>query len=112
MVTPPIVSPPASVPARTSRRRRLIGFMGLAALLVLVALAGLYWRREHNAEQSLQDALAEADRLDPGWRLAELETHRQAVAAEKNAALVVTRTGPRDHDSQHGDRARGPGEYP
>jgi hypothetical protein len=63
--------------------------LGLAAPLIACCLL-----RDRDAEQALQEAIAEADRLDPGWRLEELEENRKAVAAEKNAALLLTRIGP------------------
>jgi hypothetical protein len=41
------------------------------------------------AAKRLRGALAEVDRVDPGWRFDEMESRRAAVAAEENAALYV-----------------------
>jgi hypothetical protein len=48
-------------------------------LLVLVYLSDRDW----------EEAVAEADRLDPGWRLEELEARRAVLPDEQNAALQV-----------------------
>jgi hypothetical protein len=39
----------------------------------------------------LQMAVAEADLLDPGWRLAELEKKRAVIADEQNSAVVISK---------------------
>jgi hypothetical protein len=41
------------------------------------------------SDQDLREALAEADRLDPDWRLEQLEAKRPILAADKNSAVVV-----------------------
>jgi hypothetical protein len=41
------------------------------------------------ADKDLRDALAEADRLDPGWRFDELEARRKDLPEEQNSALRV-----------------------
>lgn len=67
---------------RPSRRRRL----DLLALLLLVILfAWLNWIQH----RELREAMAEADRSDPHWRLADLEAHRVVLADEENGALQV-----------------------
>jgi hypothetical protein len=38
---------------------------------------------------ALKEALAEADRLDPGWRLAEVEARRTKVSPDRNGATRV-----------------------
>jgi hypothetical protein len=77
-------APPAPKP-----RRRLLG-CGLALLVVLTACGGFYGYLMHKFDRDLEEATAEADRLDPdGWRLDELEAHRKVVPDEENAALVV-----------------------
>jgi hypothetical protein len=61
---------------------------GLAIFLLL-------WHGEANrqlaatGEHRLAAAIADADRLDPGWRWADLEKKRAAVPDEKNSALFV-----------------------
>ena len=78
---------PPSAPSRVRRR------IFLAFLVTLAAGAALVWyflaESEASAERRLAAALAEADRLDPGWRLSDLEARRAAVPEGKNAALVV-----------------------
>jgi hypothetical protein len=41
------------------------------------------------SEQALREAIAEADRLDPGWRRQDLAARRPAIPDEQNAALRV-----------------------
>jgi hypothetical protein len=42
-----------------------------------------------SSEYSLNEALAEAESWDPGWRITELEAKRRAVPDEANSALVL-----------------------
>ncbi|MBL8793202.1 MAG: hypothetical protein JNM56_04800 [Planctomycetia bacterium] len=76
------VPPP---PPKPAWGRRLI-FHGL---LLVLALVGTYLGIEYHADWELRQALAEADQLDPGWRLEELEASRAEVSAEQNAARMV-----------------------
>jgi ABC-type transport system involved in multi-copper enzyme maturation permease subunit len=56
---------------------------------VLLALGiGWYWYVSSQADERLQNAIGEANRLDPGWRLEELESRRHVVGPD-NAALAV-----------------------
>jgi hypothetical protein len=55
-------------------------------LLVLAAVPG-YWYFAGN--RHLQDALDQADRLDPDWRLLELEARRAEISDEQNAAHLI-----------------------
>lgn len=78
----------------TLRRFPLRAGLRLAArtalvLLPLALLMGEYIRLDRVAEQSLREALAETDRLDPGWRLEELEAKRSIVPPEQNSALQI-----------------------
>jgi hypothetical protein len=83
-------SPPAtSIPPRRGRwRRRLL----IAGLFLLAAAAGLWawaaWRLAHDGADA-DSAVAEADRLDPGWRLEELEAKRDDPPSAENGALKV-----------------------
>lgn len=62
-------------------------------LLIVLALAvlatGYFVLLSYLADAELRQALANADRLDPGWRLADLEAKRARIPDEQNAALVV-----------------------
>src|SRR5262249_8258416 len=75
-------------PKKPGPRRRWLLVAGLAALPVL-ALVAIHFYIDHLAELNLQEALAEADRLDPGWRLDDLEASRDAYPDEENSALRV-----------------------
>jgi hypothetical protein len=60
----------------------------LFALLALgVGALGYLW---YARDRAIREAVAEADRLDPRWRLAGLEAARPAVPDAENAALQVT----------------------
>lgn len=56
----------------------------LAVVLVLLsALVGIAFVYHHfSGDRQLKEALAEADRLDPGWRLHELEAKRRPMPPE------------------------------
>jgi len=47
--------------------------------------------RSQDAQRRLADAIEEADRLDPGWRLEELEARRKRIPDDRNAALQVSK---------------------
>jgi hypothetical protein len=76
---------PASLPRR--RRKRL--FLGGAALLVLAAAGAWYAFLYYANDRRLNAAIAAADRLDPGWRMAELEARRAVLPDEENSAVRV-----------------------
>jgi hypothetical protein len=44
-----------------------------------------------NGDEELRQAIAEADRLDPGWRFEELEAKRATIPDNENGALVIVR---------------------
>jgi hypothetical protein len=85
MSTTGVVTP---APSARSRWRRLRWVL-LAALALLAGGAGLYAYLAYSGERELQDAIAEADRLDPGWRFDEMEAARAIVPDAENSALVV-----------------------
>lgn len=77
---------PAAVGSRPRRRLRWV----IAGVVAVVAVGvGLYAYFAYTNEQELLEAVAEADRLDPGWRLADMEAARRPVPAGKNGADVV-----------------------
>jgi hypothetical protein len=61
----------------------------LLAVLPLAAWACLHGLAQHQAQQELDEAIAEISRIDPGWRIEELEAARKSVTDDQNAALVV-----------------------
>ena len=87
----PAVTAPAPLPR--TRRRRIILLMTLAVTAPLVAVVGYFVLQAHWSAQALAAAIAEADQLDPGWRLMELEANRKPVPAEKDSAPIVSRMG-------------------
>src|SRR5262249_52467419 len=53
-------------------------------------LLGLLWAfTTHGSREQLDQAIAEADRLDPGWRLEELEARRRKVSDAQNSVYQV-----------------------
>src|SRR6516162_10040143 len=75
-------------PRRSRWWRRLV-YLGLFLGLALVALGSWYSYDEFRSDRALQEAIAEADRLDPGWRLEEIEAKRAKVPDAENSALCV-----------------------
>ena len=86
-------SPPDGLIVASPRPRRELRWALLAfVLLVLLpasALVGLYFYSRHQSKLALEEAIAEADRLDPGWRLEDIEKRRTALPPEQNAAIHV-----------------------
>jgi hypothetical protein len=62
-----------------------------AALVVLplVLIMAWHWQIWVQGRDKARRAAAEADRLDPGWRLEELEARRALVADEENSASTI-----------------------
>jgi hypothetical protein len=58
-------------------------------LLVIVVLVAGWLFLVVGADWRMQGAVAEADRLDPEWRLAELEAKQPTLADKENSALQV-----------------------
>jgi hypothetical protein len=58
-------------------------------LIAPLAGAGIYIALSFFRADRLRSAVAEADRLDPGWRIQDLEAARKPVADDQNAALVL-----------------------
>jgi hypothetical protein len=73
-------------PRRSHWGKRLV-LGGL--LLAVAALGGPYVYFVIHANNRLQDALAEADRLDPGWQLFDLENKRATIPDDQNSAIPL-----------------------
>lgn len=80
----------APKPVRRRRRRLLV------LLTIVVFVAGKFGYDYFQAcghEAALLAAIAETDRLDPGWRLEGLEAKRADVPGEMDSAPLVTKVG-------------------
>lgn len=75
-------------PTRRSRSRLLRWAIIIVAAAVSI-VAGLYVYLEYYHDRELREAIAEADRLDPGWRFAEIEVARAIVPDAENSAPIV-----------------------
>ncbi len=76
---------PLTTPLPPRRRLRFVKYVLLLFALGAAGFGFLLWR----ADRDLREAMAEADRLDPHWRLADLEAARAAIPDDENGALVV-----------------------
>ncbi len=81
-------APAAVRPKRSWLRRWLRRLAYLVLTLVLLLLGFVVWYRASGARR-LAAAVAEADRLDPGWQWEDLAAKRAAVPEDQNAAPVV-----------------------
>jgi hypothetical protein len=52
-------------------------------------MGSVYYYLGVSSEQKLQEALAEADQSDPGWRILELEAKRRKIPDEQNSGINV-----------------------
>lgn len=81
-----------SAPAQTNaaRRRRRWPRYVLAAVVLLLALpACMYWMIYWSASRETASIMAETDRIDPTWRLLDIEAERAVLQADENAAVQV-----------------------
>jgi hypothetical protein len=84
-----VSQPTAPSERRPWRRwRLLLALAGTVAVLV-VGVVALDGYRYSAARAEVADAVAETDRLDPGWRFEDLEAQRRLPPAETNAALQL-----------------------
>ena len=84
---PSTIPEPAAIPHRRPRRRLLwlLAILSVPPSIAALALA-VFMATAASRERA---ALDEADRVDPRWRLADLQADRDAVPDADNAALVV-----------------------
>jgi Tfp pilus assembly protein PilN len=75
---------------RPRRMRRYLGALLLVGLVVGYVVYRYVQNQNEEAEAQLQAAIAEADRLDPGWRHEQLEARRIVPTPEKNAAVLLS----------------------
>jgi hypothetical protein len=78
----------------------------LVASVVLVPLGGYYYFR-YTVDTAWTAAEAEADSLDPRWRLMDIEEDREKIPDDENSALhimAVTRKAPNSRVSDRRPR--------
>src|SRR5271157_1878997 len=74
----------------SGRKRRLFRW----GFLLLVFLSGAWWIYYYFlSDHGLSKVVAETDRIDPGWRLEELEAARARVPDVENSANLVAKAG-------------------
>lgn len=84
----------AAVTGKPASRNR--GWFVLTLILLVIALPACFVFFMQNLTRSrILEAEAEADRLDPGWRLEDLEAARAKIPDAENSALVVIETARR-----------------
>jgi len=66
--------------------------MSMVLLLPLRVPAQVSTDRGDEARARLERAIAEADRLDPGWRFKDLEGRRVRPASGRDSAVVLAAT--------------------
>ncbi len=98
---------PTTRKARRRWRKPVLIAAGMVLLVAGTAL-GIYFYLAEAAESQMREALAETDRLDPGWRLDELEARRAVIPDAENSARCIERVKklmPKDwgSDSWFGD---------
>jgi hypothetical protein len=79
---------PLDTPVSPAPGHRWRNWTLLCSVLVL-GLAGVYSYLAYLSDQRLQEALAEAERLDSDWRLEDMEAKRPVVPDDENATLAI-----------------------
>jgi hypothetical protein len=69
--------------------KRPVYIAGLLLVLIAGLLVGWLFYTKSALDKELQNAIAEADRLDPGWRLEELEAKRAVIPVGDNSAEEI-----------------------
>jgi hypothetical protein len=93
------------VPPRRWWRRLVYLGLFIGPGLALFAI-GIWYSYDVRSDRALQEAIAEADRLDPGWRLDEIEAKRANVPDAENSALCVLKVRKLMESSQSGESAK------
>jgi hypothetical protein len=79
--------PPAY--SRRQRWRRWLVYIGTIIALPLIGFSGWYYINDLMTDRALQESIAEADRLDPDWRLEDIERKRAKIPDAENSAMCV-----------------------
>ena len=86
-----MIRPFAIAPRRKRRLFRPRNLLLLGIGLMLAGAVGTWFWAANASTRHLRAAESEADRLDPGWRLADLLAKRAEVPFEENSAFQVSR---------------------
>ena len=78
----------APAPKRPDSRRRL-RFWAITILVLVASPFVYFFYHQWLAHLDLSSAIEELDRIDPGWRLRDMEAKRVVPLDEKNSALMV-----------------------
>src|SRR5262245_34704450 len=78
-----------TTPQAPMRRRRWPRVLLVSLLLFFGFPACLYFYMAWSAARDTESALAETDRLDPGWRLDDIEAAREMLDPTQNSALFI-----------------------
>jgi hypothetical protein len=84
-----VTSGPQTQTLPLRRRRRWPIYVALFFLLLIGGPLGYYFYVAWALTGSTAAAVAETDRLDPRWRLADMDADRKVYAPEENSALQV-----------------------
>src|SRR5436190_13911206 len=76
-------------PSPQEKPRRRWRWLALIPLAAALLLGGLLVFDRYQAERAWQDACAEADRLDPGWKWEDLLARRPELPADRDAIVVT-----------------------
>src|SRR5713101_6247571 len=75
--------------ARWSSWKRRIRTAAIVVFIVVGTPFGVHFYLRCSTERDLRQAMAEADRSDPGWQLLELESKRKTLPDAENSALKI-----------------------
>ncbi len=82
--------PPADAPRkRWWPSRRLWASVGVLAVLAIASPYLIHFWEEWQIDRDLAAAIAETDRLDPGWRIEEMRAKQEAVPDAENVANAI-----------------------
>jgi hypothetical protein len=89
------VAPGENATLSIAKVRRTLRWWALLVGALLIAVAAGLYLVMYLSDWQLREAIAEADRLDPGWRFADLEAVRALVPDAENSAKLVQWAGAR-----------------
>src|SRR5262245_12832860 len=79
-------APPPIQPGRRRSSWRLFCFGGLALLLLVGIVVATYFYVHISGNRKVAEAIAEVERVDPRWKLDDIEADRVVVPDEVNSA--------------------------